>query len=251
MASESKSTPTATLSVKAPPKVDGAVKKPKIGEWNHFELCVGKRGFGKSYKMLQRMVELDKIAGGAYKLGHSMGQRFPTEAVPTLQIRYHDSIQSLDRWMRREPDDFHVLTSEDADELVQYAAALGKAVKKHALGFFRRNKTPLGIEATPIIVAVDEMVALTAARGSAQGSNSGQWFRRMLISLRHDHVALLAGIQDSNAISYINAGLATQVHCFRTTHEWALNSLRASGMPKEQIAQLSKLGVGESITIDG
>ncbi len=247
----SESTPP-VVSSSTPDEVNNSPQKPPVGEWNVFELMVGKRGMGKSHKMMTRLQELDDEAHGAYKLGHSMGMRFPHRAAPGLQIHYHRSIESLDKKLRALPDDFHVMVSDDADELVQYAQQLGKNVIRREMGLFGRNKDPQGKRVTPVIVVVDEMVALSAAKGSAQGNKNGDWFRKFVISLRHNHVGMLSGIQDSNAISYINAGLSTKVHCFRITHEWALNSIRASGgLSKEQLERIPKLGVGECITIDG
>jgi len=228
------------------------VNKPLIGDWNHFEMMIGKRGQGKSTLMLERMLDLDMEANGAYKIAHSLGQRFPTKlpSKRVFQLRYHNTIQSLDSWLRRKPDDIHVVTSDDAQPVLEYAQQLGRAVKRDALGYFARKKQPLGQPATPIIVGIDEMVALDAAMGSAQGKDASRWFRKLIISLRHEHIALIAGIQDSNAVSYVNAGLATKLWCFKTTHLYAIQSLRAGGMDPADLDRLPKLDVGEKIEVD-
>jgi hypothetical protein len=251
----SQSSPATTSFVSAPRHQPGDYEngaKPKIGEWNHFEMMIGKRGMGKSTLMLERMLDLDALANGAYKMAHSLSMRFPTKLPSgrTPQLRYHTDIKSLDSWLRRKPDDIHVLVSDDAQPLLEYAQALGRAIKKDALGFFARKKQPLGQPATPIIVGIDEMVALDAAMGSAQGKDSARWFRKLIISLRHEHIALIAGIQDSNCVSYVNAGLATKLWCFKTTHRYAIQSLAAGGMENEDLARLKTLGVGESIEVD-
>lgn len=255
--------------VNPPPTVQSpkSVERPKIGDWNHFEMMIGKRGMGKSTLMLERMLDLDAIAGGSYKLAHSMGQRFPNRLPSgrSFQIHYYPvastggpgerpdsgpAIRKLDSGLRRHPDDIHVLVSDDAQPILEYAQQLGRAVKRSALGFFARRSNPLGKPATPIIVGIDEMVALDAAMGSAQGKDAARWFRKLIISLRHEHIALLAGIQDSNCVSYINAGLATKLWCFKTTHLYAIQSLRAGGMPTEQVESLPNLKKGQKILVD-
>jgi hypothetical protein len=255
--------------VNPPPSVQSSksAERPKIGDWNHFEMMIGKRGMGKSTLMLERMLDLDAIAGGSYKLAHSMGQRFPAKLPSGRQYQLHyypvppaadplgkqdasAAIKKLDNGLRKYPDDIHVLVSDDAQPILEYAQQLGRAVKRHALGFFARRSNPLGRPATPIIVGIDEMVALDAAMGSAQGKDAARWFRKLIISLRHEHIALLAGIQDSNCVSYINAGLATKLWCFKTTHLYAIQSLRAGGMPNEQLESLPNLKKGEKILVD-
>jgi hypothetical protein len=241
------STPAVSTFVKAPPRLEG--EGVPIGEFNHDEIAYGKRGFGKSWKLLERMEELNNEAGGAYKIGHSPEMRFPAEAT-SIQIRYHEKISSLDSWLRREPDDFHVWVSEEADPIIEYAKDLGKALKKRAMGFWNTRGTPLGKKATPVILVVDELAFLSGAKGSAQGSGKNDWFRRFLISLRHNHVAFLGGIQDANAISYILGSLADTLWCYRTTHEWALQSLRAAGLPQEKVERLKTLEIGEYIKVE-
>lgn len=198
------------------------------------------------------MLDLDALSNGSYKLIHSMGMRFPT-SLPSgrlYQIRYHQTIRSVDIGIHRWPDDIHVLVGDDAEPLLEYAQLLGRAVKKSALGIFSSRKNPLGQPATPIIVGIDELIALDAAMGSAQGKDSARWFRKLLISLRHEHIALLAGIQDSNCASYITSGLATKLWCFNTTHRYAITALEAGGMPKEQVAALPRLRKGEHIEVN-
>ena len=247
MSQPPESTPPAISFVKPP--IQGEHPGVKIGEWNHAELAIGKRGYGKSTRLLERMEELNEEAGGAYKIGHSPEPRFPPDTIG-IQIRYHEKLSSLDSWLRRRPEDFHCLISEEADPIVEYAKDLGKAIKRRSLGFWNRRGTALGKKAVPVILVIDEMMMLTGAKGSAQGSKSTDWFRRFLISLRHYHIAFLGGVQDSNSVSYVNASLATKLWCFRTTHEWALNSMRAAGLPPDQLAKLPKLGVGEYLEVN-
>lgn len=220
-----------------------------IGEWNHAEIAIGKRGYGKSTRLMERMDELNDEAGGAYKIGYSPEPRFPTNST-RFRIHYHEDIKSLERQLRRYPDDFHVLVGAEADPVVRFAESLGKSIKRKALGYWNRRGTALGKKAVPVILVVDEMMMLSGARGSASGGNNTIWFRQFLISLRHLHIAFLGGIQDSNSVSYVNASLATRIWCFRTTHEWALNSMRAAGLPKEKLEALPKLAVGEYIEVD-
>lgn len=219
------------------------------GEWNHTELAIGKKGYGKTTRLMERMDELNDEAGGAYKIGYSPEMRFPPGST-RFRIRTYQDIRSLERGLRRYPDDFHVLVGEEADPVVKFAKELGHAIKRRTLGPFNRNGNALGKRAVPIILVVDEMMMMSGASGSAQGGNSTKWFRRFLISLRHAHVAFLGGIQDSNAMSYIVSSLADRLWCFRVSHEWALNSMRASGLPKDKLALLPRLEVGEYIEVD-
>ncbi len=236
--------------VSAPNQPEGRVHRPEIGDWNHFELAIGKRGAGKTTRLLESALDLDAISGGAYKIGHSMGQRFNPH-VPSgrrVEIHYYESMARLEKGLGRKPNAFHILISDEAEPVLHYAKKLSAAIKRRSLGFFARNKSPMGREAAPIIVIIDEMVALDAASGSAQGGKTSKWFRKMLISLRHDHIALLAGVQDSNAISYLNTGLATRLYCFNMSHEWAIQSLKAGGM--KDTVRLPDMAIGEHIVVD-
>jgi len=214
-------------------------------------MMIGKRGAGKSTWMLERMLDLDASAGGAFKLVHSLGMRFPT-TLPShreYQLRYYRDVRALHHGLYRWPDDIHVLAGDDAQPLLEYAQQLGAAIKKSVTPIFG-NKNPLGRPATPVIVGIDELIALDAAMGSAQGKDSTRWFRKLVISLRHEHIALLAGIQDSNCASYITSGLATKLWCFNTTHRYAITALEAGGMSKDQVASLPKLKKGEMIEVN-
>ncbi len=219
-----------------------------IGTWNVDELAIGKRGFGKSTRLIERMSELDLECGGAYKIGHAPEPSFP-EGITDIRFRYYESLSSLDRGLHRFPSDFHVMISDEADTTVEYARDLAKVVKKSTLPWWNKNGIALGRNAVPTIVLIDEMMMLDGAKGSAKGPKT-DWFKRLLIRLRHFHLAFLGGIQDSNTVAYVNASLATRLWAFRTSHEWALNSMRAAGVPMAQLSRLPTLGVGEYIEVD-
>lgn len=231
------------------PRAPGESAGIPIGEWNHAELAIGKRGFGKSTRLIERMDDLAKESGGCYMIGHSPEPSFPA-GITTIPFHYYETIKSLDRGLRSRPNDFHCMISDEADSTVRYATELAKAVKRASLPFWAKSSTvALGRKAVPTLVLVDEMMMLDGAKGSAKGAKE-DWFKRLLIRLRHFHLAFLGGIQDSNTVSYVNASLATRLWAFRTTHEWALNSMRAAGVPPDQLQRLPKLGVGEYLEVD-
>jgi hypothetical protein len=236
--------------VSRPPLPEGRQHRPRIGEWNYLELAIGKRGAGKTTALLERMLDLDEQAGGSYMIGHSLGARLDPH-LPSgrrLELHYYESITKLDSGLRRRPEALHVHISDDAQELLDYGFKLAAAVRKRALPMFSRNRSPIGREAPPVDILVDELVALDAATGSAQGGKGSRGFRKFLISLRHNHIGLLAGVQDANAVSYINAGLATKLHCFNMSHDWAIQSLKAAGLKEAE--GLPNYAIGEFITVD-
>jgi hypothetical protein len=235
----------------------------EIGKWDHLEASIGKRGTGKSTHQCVRAYELCIDAGGAIVIGHSIGGRLPSKLPDEygghkLPIQYHESIESIRRGLRWHPGRWHILAPpitadanqirETADDLIKFSIELSRSVRKkawtnaHPFGVpgarlgWRDNVSHEGVEATPIILIIDEGVAIEAAGPTRKDAN--RWFLEFLYSLRHMHIALLYAIQDASARSWRILEQATKLFVFRVSHDWALQSIAAAGATDEQIDEV-------------
>jgi muconolactone delta-isomerase len=238
----------------------------EIGKWDHLEGSIGKRGTGKSTHQCVRAMELCIDAGGAIVIGHSIGGRLPTRLPEeygghVLPIQYHESINSIRNGVRRHPGRWHILAPpitadvnavrETADDLIKFSIELSRAMRKkawertHPFGVpgarfgWRDNVNHEGVQATPIILIIDEGIAIEAAGPTRKDAN--RWFLEFLYSLRHMHIALLYAIQDASARSWRILEQATTLYVFRVSHEWALQSIAAAGASDEQLDEVANL----------
>jgi hypothetical protein len=245
---------------------------PKIGEWNHLEASIGARGMGKSTWQEYRAWQLQQKSGG-YVIGHSLGGRL-TRELPrelgghSLPIVYHTTIDKLESGLRRNPAKWHILSPPlaldgnkikagealaTADELLKFAARLSTAIRKsawqrrHPFRIWGPNVDYKDIECPPIILIIDEGIAVESAAPSRKEEN--KWFLQFLYSLRHYHIALLYAIQDGSARSWRILEQATMIYVFAIRHQWALNCMNAAGATTEEIDRIRRLQKYEHVTI--
>ncbi len=245
--------------------------RPAIGEWNVLESSIGMRGMGKSTYQCYRALELSRQAGGAYVIGHSLGARLPSKLPSslggeTLPIAYHPTLAKLERGLRRYPDKWHILapplpgeggnidqTPDTADDLLQFATRFSTALRKaawnreHPFAFWKSTVDYQGISSVPIIVIVDEGIAIEAAGPSRKESN--KWFLQLLYSLRHLHIGLLWAIQDASARSWRVLEQSTAIHVFAIRHAWAKESIRAAGATQDELDSITALKPHERVTL--
>lgn len=252
----------------APHAPSGDNLRPEVGTVNVLEASIGARGEGKSTHQAYRALMLSRHFGGAYVIGHSLGARLPVRLPEsfggeTLPITYHTSIAKLAKGMRSKPDRWHVLapplTGKDsydrdsADDLLRYAVSLADTIKKaawqraHPFKLYRPNVSFEGVTAPPVILLIDEGIAIEAAGQSRKEGN--RWFLELLYSLRHYHMALLYSIQDPSARSWRVLEQATAIHVFRLRHRWALESIRAAGASDEELARIQRLERFRHVTL--
>lgn len=247
---------------------------PKVGELNVLEASIGKKGMGKSTHQAARAWKLQEETGG-YVIGHSLGARLP-ERLPkelggaSLPITYHQSIEALDRGLRRHPKRWHVLAPllpeeggpeepDTADDLMRYSIRLSRAIREaayrraHPMGSLlgvKKDARFLGLRAPPVIVILDEGIAAGgAATGQAATGDTNRWFLSYIYSLRHYHVALFYAIQEPTSRSWRVLESATTTYVFRLDHEWAINAIRAAGASAEQAEQVRTLKPYQYITL--
>lgn len=248
----------------------GSDRRPEIGSWNHLESCIGQRGMGKSTYQAYRALQLSRMAGGAYVIGHSLGARLPAQLPKELggdklPICYYPSIEKLERGIRRHPNKWHILApplgegdrdqenNDSADDLLRFAKRLSYGIRKqawyreHPFRLFNSYREMTGIRAVPIIVIVDEGIAVESAGHSRKENN--RWFLEFLYSLRHMHIALLWAIQDASARSWRVLEQSTAIHVFAVRHEWALTSIRAAGASESEINRIERLKPHEHVTL--
>lgn len=245
---------------------------PVVGEFNHLEASIGARGMGKTTWQLAEAWRLQRESG-AYVIGHSLGARL-TRKLPRelggheLPIKYHTTIKSLSSGLYWSPSKWHILAPPlaidgnevsagealaTADSLLQYSAVLSNTIRKRAWKRehpFRRwgpNVDYAGVRCPPVIVIIDEGIAVEGAGVSRKETN--KWFLQYIYSLRHYHIALLYAIQDSSARSWRVLEQATRIFVFAVRHEWALQCLRAAGATKEETEKIRRLGKWEHVEI--
>jgi hypothetical protein len=227
-----------------------------IGTFNHVEVVIGLRGYGKSTYCVDRALELQRESGG-YVIGHSLGARLPKELPDgtKVPIHYYENLDKLSRGLKRHPQEMHILATGDADVLLRFARDLSSALRKRAWrrvhGIIRRW-SPMSnmdsIRCRPIIVVFDESVALTMNLGKAGArGEDNKYFKEAIYSARHEHIAYLFQIQDMNALGPSLQTQATNYIVFHTEHQWSLNAIRGAGATPEQIAEIPNLEIGEYV----
>lgn len=227
-----------------------------IGEVNRLAVLIGARGTGKStwasHLVLRWQREL-----GAYVIGHSLGGRLPP-VLPAelggfrLPIQYHESLKTMRSGLYWHPERWHILaprpgssTGATADDLLHFAQDMSEAIRRRAWEAkpgnwrWRHNVDHTGVDAPPIIVDIDEGVAVEGAGVSRKDDN--RWFLEFLASLRHMHIAMVWSQQDPTARSWRILEQATDLYVFREHHQWALNALRAAGATEEQIELIRRM----------
>ena len=225
----------------------------EIGKLDEIHAIFGVRGSGKSTFMVMLSHELRTHYGG-YFIGHSPGARLPTKLPDGKDslISWHDSIKGMERGLQRTPERIHIMVDGDPEEVVEYGRAIAHATRKRAVekaGFrFRDNRpVPPGVMAEPTFVLIDEGVLIDDAQKGNIRKVDKEW-ERFLTGARHEHVGLLWGIQRPTSKNWALTEQATQIHVFHYSHEWGLNSLRAAGVPREEIAKISSLPKYQHVT---
>lgn len=262
------------MSLFGPPEPNPAnIVRPAIGTFNVLESSIGMRGMGKSTHQCYRALQLSRQVGGAYVIGHSLGARLPSKLPSslggeTLPITYHTTIAKLERGIRRHPDRWHILSPplhgeghrredyenpDTADDLLKFATSFSTAIRKSAwqrqnpFKFWKPTVDYQGIPAVPIIVIVDEGIAIEAAGPSRKESN--KWFLQLLYSLRHLHIGMFWAIQDASARSWRVLEQSSAIHVFRIRHQWAKESIRAAGASQDELDRISALPPHEHVTL--
>lgn len=259
--------------VKTPPPIDdGKHRYPEIGKFNHLEAAIGQRGTGKSTWQCYRAFKLREESGGAYVIGHSLGARMPEQLPPELgghklPIVYHQTIKKLDEGLRRHPEKWHVLAPpkepkdgsepDTADDLLKYADRLSLALRKSAwkganpFRFWNDTRKTLGLRSPPIIVLIDEGIAVESASTGGKSRGKDRWFLQFIYSLRHDHIALLYSVQEPSSRSWRVLEAATVISVFRVRHKWALGALEAAGATREETERIANLPPYKHVTLYG
>ncbi len=238
---------------------DKAVGIP-IGAMNNVKLILGLRGYGKSTYCAHDALTMQG-ATGAYVIGHSLGARFPANLPDgtSVPVDFYPSIEKLKIGLRRNPTRIAILVGGNGDEVIRYARELSFEIRRRAYyrehGWARALTKPFnnlrqmdGIVARPIIVIVDEGVAMSMNLGkTGSRREENKEFREAIYGARHEHIGYLFQIQDPNAIGPVLQTQATNYVVFRIEHQWALNAIGAMGATREDIQEIRNLEVGEYV----
>lgn len=220
-----------------------------IGDMNRLAVLIGARGQGKSTWGAYLALRWQREAG-AYVIGHSLGGRLPRRLPAELggaelPIVYHETLAKLRSGLHWRPAKWHILApppgrshGATADDLLHFAQELSDTIRKRYwegkhFGAWKHNANHEDVNAPPIVVIIDEGIAVEGAGVSRKEDN--RWFLEFIISLRHLHIGLIWSQQDPTARSWRILEQATDLYVFREHHQWALNALRAAGASEEQL----------------
>ncbi len=209
----------------------------EIGTLDRVTSVIGERGTGKSTYAKIDSRAFQREVGGLV-IGHSPNGQIGRDP----DIQFHDSIEKLDKALRKRPDLQHYLASGGTPEdVVLYGRRLAEAIRrdahKRAKERFSTNRpAPKGLLATPVLIVVDEGTHTNTASTASQ-----RILEKFLTSARHEHVSFTQLIQAPTARSWTVQEQTTRFRVFRYYHEWGTNAVRAAGVPKEAMARVRDL----------
>lgn len=214
-----------------------------IGEYDQLHPVLGVRGSGKSTWLLE-LAARQQNKYGCILLCHSPGGLLPIDRSPIPVVSVPD-MKGVERAMRRQPDHLIMLTRDEPETLRDYAIDVSASIKKDAMrrhGVRVKRGTdvavPPGVQATPILLLLDEGTSTRTRRGS--GKITAEW-EEFLARMRHWHIGLVYGNQRPSSMAYAFAELSTHIHAFRYEHRWGLDALRAAGMPPDMVKKVPTL----------
>lgn len=106
-----------------------------------------------------------------------------------------------------------------------------------------------GLLVRPIILVIDEGVAVESASTGQRSKGQDKWFLEWIYSLRHLHTALLYAIQNPTARNWQLLSESTRVTVFYVKHQWALNAIQAAGGTSYEMKLARRLPPYESIEL--
>lgn len=223
----------------------------------------GERGTGKSTELVLDAMRFQREVRGGYVIMHSPDARLPMKLPDGSRspIEWHDSVKDLEGWrgLSRRPHLIHVVVGGDPEPVIDYGRRLAKAIKIRAIkraGFHYRDKRPIPmieteqqsrragqpigekVAAEPVYVGIDEG---TAIQHASKGSDELHNWQVFLTGLRHENMALTWSIQSPNARNYAFIEQANIFITYRYMMEWGLNTLRARGVPAEDLQIIAGL----------
>jgi hypothetical protein len=222
----------------------------RIGSLDRLTAVIGRRGVGKSEYLIRDANEFRREARGGYIIGHSPGARLPStlhDGTPGVGKRnWHDSIKSLERGLSRDPNGIHIVTTGDPEDVIDFGRGLSKALRRKAIeragwvagpNWENRPLPDPKIEAEPVLVLVDEGVAL---KEMFSKEDLKRW-KVLLTGLRHENLAITWGIQSPTAKNWVLIEQSNRLVAFNYQHEWGLNAVRAWGVPQEDLQTIRNL----------
>ena len=210
----------------------------EIGKLDRITAIIGERGTGKSTLAKYDARAFQRDTGGVV-VGHSPNGQIGADR----DIEFHDSLRAMERALRRAPEKMQIVASGAApEEVIAYGSSLATALRRKAheragLKFKPHRPAPRGLYATPVMVVIDEGSELSKASTKADE----EWLERILMSARHNHLALSWQIQAPTARNWVLQEQASHFRVFRYMHEWGLNAIRAAAIPKEQLSTIRDL----------
>ena len=211
----------------------------ELGRLDRITSIVGERGTGKS--TMAYLDALDAQADhGAYVIGHS-----PSGAIGARPgVEFHDGIKALDKGLRRDPQNMHIIASgASPEEVIEYARQLAAASRRKAIEdagyrFQDHRPPPEGVAATPVHLVIDEGTHVEKYP-SKKLKDPGTKFtvktdarmEQFLTNARHEHVSVTWLTQAPTARTWTLFEQSNIFYVFRYSHQWGMNALRAAGIP--------------------
>lgn len=202
-----------------------------VGQWNHAIGVLGVPGCGKSTYAASLALELG--ATPAYLLAHDPTWRIPPTLPDgrTVPLRRHATIEICRAALAKDATGLHAPTATDGAAILNFACALAAASKGGEI-------VPLGKEAVPVVVLIDEAVAI-------EHSGPGRLREELLevlVGRRHKHVALIYTVQSPRLVDVSLLSMATRLVMFRLIDEKSRDRLRdEAGVPEALLDQLATL----------
>lgn len=224
-----------------------------LGDWNHLIVIIGPRGYGKSQLAAILAHQLQR-QGPAYVIAHDAGFRIPpaTHNGVSLQVRRHRSRESVLAALNgRNPSGIHAWGGQyktadggratvQPEQVLELAVDIADASKLRAAAAHGiRTEDPSdprlhGLRAVPVVVIVDEGVMMRSASRNRLDPKLADF----IISLRHNHVAMIMTAQGGNMIHYDLIQQATEVYIGKVEHKRGLKALEDGGIAPEILADL-------------
>ena len=203
-------------------------------EWNHLDLFMGKRGYGKSTKALE--VGLNYARTPAYVIAHDPGGRIghwtkEHGEVGHLVRRFRTPAELL-LTLRSNPGGIHCIESDEAEEAIDLALRVAR--------FSKASNGP------PVVLWINEV---TSCASASPQRISGD-IVRIATQGRHDRLGIMLEAQSSRLVNYNLLSNCTYGYLFRLTDQTAIKRLEDFEVPSRHIERLPSLARYEYIEWD-
>lgn len=224
----------------------------EIGTLDRVTAIIGERGVGKSTLAIYDAREFQAQHGG-FVIGHS-----PNGQIGHWpDVRFHDSLRSLDKALTSESSSMHFIASgAKPEQVIDYARELSRYLRREAhkragVPWSPNRPAPRGLMVPPVLVIIDEGTHTNQKRRSKRSTTDTpegisvreqRELEKFLTSARHENIALTWLIQAPTSRAWVFMEQSNRFRVFRYLHEWGLNAVRAAiSLTSETIYRIRSL----------